>query len=89
MATAPVHFRFSPGQTIVDEAVGTPLCTVKRSVGQGAFGEVYNVVWTGIGVDWGTTLAMKTVRLADISSSDRDEYRVLLMEEILTVSVNK
>lgn len=82
-----MRFRFSPGETIVDEAVGTSLCTVKQSVGQGAFGEVYNVVWTGIGVDWGTTLAMKTVRLADISSSDRDEYRVLLMEEILTVSV--
>ncbi|CAM9827511.1 unnamed protein product [Ectocarpus fasciculatus] len=76
--------RFSPGQTIVDEAVNTPLCTVKQSVGQGAFGEVYQVVWTGIGSDRGSTLAMKTVRLADISSDERDEYRVLLMEEILT-----
>lgn len=77
--------RFSPGQTVVDEAVNTPLCTVKQSVGQGAFGEVYQVVWTGIGSDRGSTLAMKTVRLADISSDERDEYRVLLMEEILTV----
>ncbi|CAM9788241.1 unnamed protein product, partial [Ectocarpus sp. 13 AM-2016] len=75
--------RFSPGQTIVDEAVNTPLCTVKQSVGQGAFGEVYQVVWTGIGSDRGSTLAMKTVRLADISSDERDEYRVLLVEEIL------
>lgn len=69
----------------MDEAVNTPLCTVKQSVGQGAFGEVYQVVWTGIGSDRGSTLAMKTVRLADISSDERDEYRVLLMEEILTV----
>ncbi|CAM9234091.1 unnamed protein product [Ectocarpus sp. 12 AP-2014] len=75
--------RFSPGQTIVDEAVNTPLCTVKQSVGQGAFGEVYQVVWTGIGSDRGSTLAMKTVRLADVSSDERDEYRVLLVEEIL------
>ncbi|CAM9502681.1 unnamed protein product [Ectocarpus sp. 4 AP-2014] len=75
--------RFSPGQTIVDEAVNTTLCTVKQSVGQGAFGEVYQVVWTGIGSDRGSTLAMKTVRLADISSDERDEYRVLLVEEIL------
>lgn len=80
--------RFSPGQTIVDEAVGTPLCTVTQSVGQGAFGEVYQVVWKGIGTDRGETLAMKTVRLADISSDERDEYRVLLMEEILTVRGN-
>eukprot|EP00752_Nemacystus_decipiens_P014145 g12578.t2 len=58
--------------------------TVKQSVGQGAFGEVYQVVWTGIGADRGATLAMKTTRLADINSNERDEYRVLLMEEILT-----
>lgn len=87
VATVPVlPSRFAPGQTIVDEAVNTPLCTVTQSVGQGAFGEVYQVVWTGIGADRGATLAMKTTRLADISSNERDEYRVLLMEEILTVS---
>lgn len=86
VATTPVlPSRFAPGETIVDEAVGTPLCTVKQSVGRGAFGEVYQVVWTGIGADRGATLAMKTTRLADISSDERDEYRVLLMEEILTV----
>lgn len=70
----------------MDEAVSTPLCTVKQPVGQGAFGEVYQVVWTGFGADRGATLAMKTTRLADISSNERDEYRVLLMEEMLTVS---
>eukprot|EP00903_Cladosiphon_okamuranus_P013903 g12931.t1 len=85
LATVPVlPSRFVPGQTIVDESVGTPLCTVKQPVGQGAFGEVYQVVWTGIGADRGATLAMKTTRLADISSNERDEYRVLLVEEILT-----
>lgn len=90
IATAPVlPSRFAPGQTIVDEAVKTPLFTVKRSIGQGAFGEVYQVVWTGIGADRGATVAMKTTRLADITSDDRDEYRVLLMEEILTVSQEK
>ena len=73
----------------MDEAVKTPLCTVTQPVGQGAFGEVYQVVWTGIGADRGATLAMKTTRLADISSNERDEYRVLLMEEILTVSQSK
>lgn len=78
--------RFSPGQTIVDEAANTPLCTVKQSVGQGAFGEVYQVVWTGIGADRGTTLAMKAVRLADVKLDERDAYRIILLEEILTVS---
>ncbi|CAM9504523.1 unnamed protein product, partial [Scytosiphon promiscuus] len=76
--------RFSPGQTIVDEAVNTPLCTVKQSVGQGAFGEVYQVIWTGIGADRGTTLAMKAVRLADVKFDERDGYRIILLEEILT-----
>lgn len=78
--------RFSPGQMIVDEAVNSPLCTVKQSVGQGAFGEVYQVVWTGIGADRGTTLAMKTIRLADVNLEERDGYRIILLEEILTVS---
>lgn len=70
----------------MDEAVNTPLCTVKQSVGQGAFGEVYKVEWKGIGVDRGATLAMKTTRLADVRTNEHDEYRILLMEEILTVS---
>lgn len=56
-------------------------------MGKGAFGEVYEVLWTGLGTDWGAVMAMKTVRLADLSSDKRDEVRVLLMEEILTVSV--
>lgn len=56
-------------------------------VGQGAFGEVYQVVWTGVGTDRGATLAMKTVRLADIDLEKRDECRVLLVEEILTVRI--
>lgn len=45
------------------------------------------MLWTGVGADWGATLAMKTVRLADITPGERDEYRVLLVEEILTVSL--
>lgn len=61
------------------------LCTVTRFVGQGAFGEVYEVVWTSVGRERGETMAMKTVRLADLDSDTRDEYRVLLVEEILTV----
>lgn len=65
----------------------TPLCTVTRFVGQGAFGEVYEVTWTGVGTDWGVTMAMKTIRLADVTSDARDEYRVLLVEEILTVRI--
>lgn len=63
----------------------TPLCTVTRFVGQGAFGEVYEVVWAGVGRERGATLAMKTVRLADLDMDKQDEYRVLLLEEILTV----
>ena len=59
---------------------------VTQFIGQGAFGEVHKVLWTGVGADRGATLAMKTVRLADITSDERDEYRVLLVEEILTVS---
>lgn len=43
------------------------------------------MVWKGVGTDWGSTMAMKTVRLVDVSSDKRDEYRVLLVEEILTV----
>lgn len=65
--------------------LSTSLCTVTRFVGQGAFGEVYEVVWTGVGRERGATLAMKTVRLADLDTDKRDEYRVLLVEEILTV----
>lgn len=74
-----------PHCTCVHPGRRTTLCTVTRFVDQGAFGEVYQVVWKGVGTDWGSTMAMKTVRLADISSDKRDEYRVLLVEEILTV----
>ena len=44
------------------------------------------MLWTGVGADWGETLAMKTVRLADVPPDKRDEYRIIFVEEILTVS---
>lgn len=75
----------SPPCACIHPGRRNPLCTVTRFVGQGAFGEVYQVVWKGVGTDWGSTMAMKTVRLVDVSSDKRDEYRVLLVEEILTV----
>ena len=94
-ATAPNKYIFSlAGADICSNAessylarlyLRTPICTVKRFVGQGEFGEVYEVVWAGVGKDRGATMAMKTVRLADVSSEKRDECRILLIEEILTV----
>lgn len=43
------------------------------------------MVWTGVGNERGATFAMKTIRLADINTDKRDECRVFLVEEILTV----
>jgi hypothetical protein len=78
--------RFSCGQSIEDEAAHNVLCTVEEFVGRGAFGEVYAVRWKGVGRDRAKIFAMKTVRFKDIDEDKRDEYRILLVEEILTAA---
>ncbi|CAM9192349.1 unnamed protein product, partial [Chrysoparadoxa australica] len=75
--------RFSANESIVDEATCSVLCKVEEFLGQGAFGEVYKVTWSGVGRDRGKVFAMKTVRFKDIPEEKRDEYRILLVEEVL------